>query len=395
MTGHGDDGLFGHQALQPSRRQFLKAATASAAAAGFAGCLGGGGGGQRPMDAEQIPPSDYADTVNVWNWYFTWRDWVTKEFNSETGVKTNTTSYSSASEFYSKFESGNHKIDNVGATTTWTKRSMDNDHIEPLPVDMMESWKAVPEYIKESTREYKSKDGDIYAMPQAVSIFPSLTYNEEVFDSPPESWSVLWDDEYAGNIFMWDAPTISCQIAAWHTGQDPFNPSDFDDIEEALKQQKPLLKTYWSEYNQARGMFVNEDVVVGPLLDGQTFMARFDNQAPINMTVPKEGTLFNVDDIIIPKGAPHPMASLYFVDWAMRPEQSRHMLTKMGYLPPVKQENLKEIYSKELESGEMTEEQLEFYQWPQEWKDRLIFGEPVEEEVRKKYDEIWTAVKAS
>jgi spermidine/putrescine transport system substrate-binding protein len=366
------------------------------ALASVSGCLGGGGGGaERPMDAEQIPPNNYGDTVNVWNWYFTWRDWVTNAFEEETDVTTNTTSYSSASEFYSKFESGSHKIDNVGATTTWTNRSMENDHIEPLPVEMMESWQSMPEYVKESTREYKAKDGDVYAIPQAVSIFPTLTYNEEVFDSPPESWSVLWDDEYAGNLFMWDAPTISCQIAAWHTGQDPFDPDDFKEIEEALKQQKDLLTTYWSEYNQARGMFVNEDVVAGPLLDGQTFIARFDDEAPINMTVPEEGTLFNVDDIVIPKGAPNPMASLYFVDWAMRPQQSRTMLTEMGYLPPVKQENLKEIYSKELESGDITETELEFYQWPQKWQDRLMFGKPVKEEVRQKYDEIWTSVKSS
>lgn len=349
----------------------------------------------RPMDAEQIPPNEFSDSVNVWNWYFTWRDWVTKEFEKEADVTTNTTSYSSANEFYSKFEAGNHKIDNVGATTTWTNRAMNNDHIEPLPVDMMKSWEAMPEFVKESTREYKSKDGDIYGIPQAVSIFPTLTYNEEVFESAPSSWSILWDDEYEGDIFMWDAPTISCQIAAWHTGQDPFDPSDFKDIEEALKQQKPLLNTYWSEYNQARGMFVNEDVVVGPLLDGQTFTARFDDEAPINMTVPEEGTLFNVDDIIIPKGAPNPMTSLYFVDWAMRPQQSRKMLTSMGYLPPVKQDNLKDIYSEELESGEITEKELEFYQWPEKWQDRLMFGKPLKDEVREKYDEIWTAVKSS
>ncbi|WP_135828448.1 ABC transporter substrate-binding protein [Halorussus halobius] len=381
-----------------NRRRFLKA-TGVTGLASTAGCLGVGGGddggASRPIEADSVPPSEYSDELNVWNWYFSWRDWAVENFQNEIDVTVNKPSYSSGAEVYSKFESGDHSIDNVGLTTDWTNRAMNNDHLEPLPVDEMDSWQAIPEYVKESTREYKSKDGDVYAMPQAVSIFPSLTYNTEVFDGAPESWSVLWDDAYEGQILMRDSATSSCSIAAWYTGQDPFDPDDFDEIEEVLEQQKPLVNTYWSGYNQARGMFTNEDAVVGPLLDGQTFLARFDNDAPINFTVPEEGTYFNVDDIVIPKGAPNPMTSLYFVDWAMQPAQSKQLLLTMGYLPPVQQENLGDIFSEELDAGDITEEELDFYRWPDEWDDRLVFGRPFDDEVRERYDEIWTAVKSS
>lgn len=387
-----DDG----ERAQSSRRQFITAA--SAAGLGLtAGCLGGGqsDSATKPINAESVPPKNYEQTVNVWNWYYSWRDWVVAEFQEETEISVNKGDYTSGSEFYAKLKSGNHKIDNVGSTVNWTNRAMKNGYLSPLPVDKMESWQQMPEYVKESTRKWKGQDGDIYAIPQAVSIYPTLTYNTDTFGSAPESWDVLWNDEYEGQIFMWDAPVLSGQIAAMYTGQDPFEPDDFDDIKEALIQQKPLLKTYWSSYNQARGMFVNEDVVVGPLLDGQTWLAKFQDGASIDMTVPKEGSFFNVDDIIIPKGAPHPMASLYFVDFAMQPENAKQLLLTMGYLPPIKQENIMDIYSQELESGKVTKEQLEFYQWPQEWEDRLKFGKPVSEEVRNKYSEIWTQVKAA
>lgn len=380
-----------------SRRRFLTAASAAGLTVAAAGCLGGGGGEikDQPINAASVPPKNYKKTVNVWNWYYSWRDEVVKEFENQTDISVNKGSYTSGSEFYAKFKSGNYKIDNVGSTVSWSNRAMKNDYLSAFPVDKMESWQKMPDFVHESTKKWTGQDGKIYSIPQALSIYPTLTYNTNTFSSAPESWDVLWDEQYKGKIFMWDAPVLSGQIAAMHTGQDPFNPDDFQAIQDALIKQKPLLKTYWSSYNQARGMFVNEDVVVGPLLDGQTWLAKFKNNAPIDYTVPKEGTFYNTDDIIIPKKAPHPMASLYFVDFAMQPKHSKKLLTTMGYLPPVKQDDLMSIYADELKSGKITKPELEFYQWPKAWKDRLMYGKPVDDNVRKQYSDVWTKVKAA
>lgn len=380
----------------PHRRSILKGAGAATVAA-LAGCMGDddSGDGFRPIELEEWPP-EHGDSLNVWNWYFDFRDWAAETFAEEYDIENmNTAGYSDPSEWYSQLEGGNGEIDSIGSSVDWTVRGMDNEYIEPLPVDIMPVWDEIPESLKEILDEYHTVDGDVYALPQALSVNPSLTYNTEVFESPPDSWGILWDDEFEDEVFMWDRSYYACQIAALYTGQDPFEPDDMDEIREVLIQQRDLNVTYWDEFNHARGMFINEDVVAGPLLDGQTFIAKFDDEAPIDYTVPEEGTLYGMNDFVLPTNAPNPRTALLFIDWIARPENIKHMMTEIGYRPPVDDDDLMDLYEDELADGTLTEEQIEFHIWPEEWNDRLYFERPLDDEVLQRFDEIWTEVKSA
>ena len=91
--------------------------------------------------------------------------------------------------------------------------------------------------------------------------------------------------------------------------------------------------------------------------------------------------MFTSDLFVIPKGAPNPMASLQFTNWASQPEPAAKLFETMGYMPAV------DI------SDQLSEEDREFTNWPDDWN--LVFSETLSEEVRSRYDEIWTAVKAA
>ena len=365
----------------PSRRAFLKATAATgAASAGLAGCLGGGGGDSDrvPMDVEEWPPEDLESNLNLWNWYDDWAEWAIDAFGEEFDVNVSNSGFSSPDQWYSKLQAGNEEMDNIAATTNWVERSIENDFLHELPVDIMPAWENITDRIKDAS-SYQ-QDGKTYAVPESLVLYP-LTYNTEYFDSAPESWGVLWDEEHKDKIVMWDNSTVSCQIAAMYTGQDPIEPDDFDEIEEVLKQQKPLLRTYWGDYQQGMSLFVNEDAVAGPLTMGRTYSARFGEGAPVHYTAPKEGAMFTSDLFVIPKGAPNPMASLQFTNWASKTKNAAKLFETMGYQPAV------DI------SSELSQEDKEFTNWPSDWN--LVFSETLSEEVRSKYDEIWTAVKAA
>lgn len=369
---------------------------AAAGAAGLAGCLGDDDELEyvRPIDVESMPPEEYEDSLTVWNWYFGYRDWATQQFEEEYDVDIATEGYSAASEWYSRLEAGEHQIDNVGSSPYWTNLAIEEGYAEPLPVDIMESWDPLPDIAKEYVEDTYQRDGDIYATVQTITQYPTLTYNEEHFDSPPDSWEILWEEDLADQVFMWDDAVISGAIGAWVTGQDPMDPDDFDEIQEVLEQQEPLNVTYWSDFNQARGMFLNEEVVVGPLLDGQTYTARFDDEAPVDFTVPQEGSWVATDDILIPTDCPNPRASLLFVDWMCRPENIKNMLFESGYRPPADGAMLDDLYEEELDAGEITQEEIDFLKWDVEYEDRLTFLGPLDDDVQDAYVELWTAVKS-
>lgn len=382
---------------QTTRRDVLSG-TAAAGAAAIAGCMGGGGDQDdfRPIDVEDISELEPDNGLNVWNWYYQYRDWTVENFSEENDISnTSSTGYTSATEWYSRFESGDHEIDHVGSTGIYSVRAIEDDYFEPLPVEQFTIWDRMPQYLKDVVDEHFSKDGERYVIPQSVTIYPSLTYNEDHFDSPPESWGVLWEEDLDGQICMWDQAEYPCQIAALYTGQDPFDPDDFDDIKGALEQQIDLNTTLWTEYNAARGLFINEDVVVGPLLDGQTYSARFDNDMPINYTVPEEGGIYQMDDFAIPQGAPNPRSATLFTEWATRPKNFKQMFLQSGYMPAVKKSEFEEIFAEELESGDITEEELDFFRWSDEWQDRLMYAQPLSDDVLESYDQIWSEVKAN
>ena len=364
-----------------NRRRFLEGAAAAGITASAAGCLGGGGGGgddRVPMDVTEWPPEDIGSQLNMWNWYDSWVEWASDAFEEEFDVSVSNTGYSSPDQWYSQLEADNSEIDNIAATTNWVERSIENDFLHELPVDVMPAWENITDRVKQASSF--QEDGSVYAVPEALVLYP-LTYNTGTFDSAPTSWGVLWDDAYEGQLCMWDNATVSCQIAAMYTEQDPIEPDDFDEIREVLVQQKPLLRTYWGDYQQGMSLFVNEDVVAGPLTMGRTYTARFGEGAPVDYTAPDEGAMYTSDLFVIPKGAPNPMASLQFTNWASKPENAVKLFETMGYMPAV------DI------SDHLSKEDAEFTNWPDEWK--LVFSATLSDEVRSKYDEIWTAVKAA
>jgi len=378
------------------RRKILKTSGA-ALATSMAGCLGGitGGGGSeefKPMDVQEFPVSDIEDTFNLWNWYDGFGNYAKEQFPKDhDGVNTvNVSGYSSPSQWFTKLQSGNHSIDNIGATGEYVGRGMEEDLLEPLPVESMPAWDQLPQSYKDDVNEYfTDDDGNAYCVPESTVVAPALGYNTEYFDEPPTSWEILWDESLEGQVTMWDRSYIAGTIAARVSGQDWRNPDDWDEIEELLTQQKPLNNTYWAEYQSGMQMFINEEVVAGPMTMGRLFTARFDHDAPIDYVIPEEGTSYSMDQFVIPKGAPHPRVSTQFLDWAARTENAVKLFTTMGYKPAVS--GLEE----ELKKNNVPQEHIDFISWTDDQRSRMDFQAPLDQDVREGYDEVWTKVKAA
>ncbi|PSQ13116.1 spermidine/putrescine ABC transporter substrate-binding protein [Halobacteriales archaeon QS_5_70_15] len=388
------------------RRTILRTSGLALASAPLAGCVGGIGGGsgggggsdlEEPMDLTEEDfddPTGYENTFNNWNWYDGFASYaqeqLPKDFEDLDTV--NVSGYASPTEWYSKIQAGNHDIDNIGGTANFTYRSIQNDLLQAVPLDRMPNVQEnVPDQYMSFVEEWFTDDeGNQYALPQSRGVNPALGYSQNVFDEPPSSWDVLWDDEYEGQIIIQDRPNVAVQIAARYTGQDWRDPDDFEDIKEALLQQKPLVKTYWTEYSSAMQQFINESAVVGTQTMGRLYSARFQNDAPhVNWTVPDEGSTFFADQFIIPTNAPHPIISAYYMNWAAAKGNAIKLFTTMGYLPAIGG------VDSQLEKEGVSQEKRDFVNWQQKGGERLDFLAPLDDEVRERYSEIWTEVKAA
>ncbi|MDS0261139.1 extracellular solute-binding protein [Haloarcula sp. S1CR25-12] len=369
------------------KRRELLGTSAAALIGGIAGC-GGGGSGANSLniaDIEEWPPAEYENEINVWNWYTGWRDVITERFMEEyPGVENaNLDSYNNPGQFYAQIQSS-HSIDSIGSTGEYTQRMMANDLAEPLPIDMMPNYENVADQYKEVTESTYADEGGVYGLPNVIVAMPVIAYRDDYFDSPPSSFDVFWDEDLAGNILMWDRDYILMQTAALYTGQDPHNPSDWDELREVLIQQKDLNEAYYQNHDTAQQLLASENAVVGATPTNSALQGHDTHDSAIRYTVPEEGTLFSIDQQVVPKGAPNPVAGAMFTDFSMSRE-SVEILWNESYAISSHADAFDIIADIEDDP-----ELAELARYDDDWE--LSERRPLSEEVRQRTSDLYTEV---
>ncbi len=272
--------------------------------------------------------SGSAGELVVYSWYQKWiKEQAIPAFEQETGIKvTYLGAYASNDEWWAKLQAG-ESWDVFIPSTSYVMRAMAADLLTPLDLTMIPNYRnLMSEY---QNLEYYVKDGKTYAVP-FDRVFYALAYRTDVFSEPPDSWAVTWDQSYAGQIALHDNAYSRIAYAALMIGDDPIQPTRWDEIRQKLLEQKPLVRKYWKDYQNGMELFVNKEAVVGQLTDGRVRMAQ-DLGAPVGWTVPKEGVLIFIDTFAIPKTAKNVENAHKFIDFLLRPDIQLLQLRSMRY----------------------------------------------------------------
>lgn len=379
-----------------SRRRFVTATGSLAALGAAAGCLGGdGGSGSSDGDSGSSDGGSGGDTAatdaaattdagsqygeitgpyRLRMWHERYGNAVVEEFAEEWGIQASNNGFSSPSAPYTQIQSGQYAGDTISFIHNWGQRAWENDLLQPVDTSRLSHLDNLDDRWQEMNSVGENEQ---WGIPYDVGIFP-LTYNTDEISDNPGSWDLLWDDAYEGRITMQDSAINSCQVAALYTGQDPLAPDDFDDIEEALMQQKPLVNTYWGTFERGMRLFVDGSVDVGQLTVGRTIQAAVDNDTNVDYTVPSEGAMTYFDEFCIPTNAENPGTAHAWIDDYL--EQGGPRFTEMERY----RSTVADLDSK------MPDELQGWYAWPDEWN--LVNQDLLSDEVRSNYEEIWTRV---
>lgn len=363
---------------EPTRRRFIKTTSSLAGGVALAGCLGGGeseGGGGGGGGDSGSQSSEITGPFRLRMWHEKYGNVRIKEFADEHGIKASNKGFSSPSDPYSKLQANQYAGDNISYLHNWGQRAWENDLLTPIDTSKLSNFDNLDDRWQTLN---KVGDNKQWGIPYDVGIFP-LTYNTDEFSEAPNSWEILWDNRYKDRITMQDAAIQSCQLAALYTGQNPLNPDDFKGIEEALLQQKPLVKAYWGTFERGMRLFVDGSVDVGQLTVGRTVQAAVEHDANVDYTVPTQGAMTYFDEFTIPKNAEHVGTSYAWIDDYLK--QGGPRFTELEKYRATST-NLNQ---------QMPEELKGWFKWPQDWD--LHTQDLLEDRVRKRYDEIWTRVK--
>ncbi|MCP0912920.1 MULTISPECIES: ABC transporter substrate-binding protein [Legionella] len=265
-------------------------------------------------------------TVNVYVWGGEIPKQVVREFELETGIKVNFSTYDSNETMYAKLKASRNNVYDVilpsgyyvermkklGMLTKLNHANIPNlINLEPMFVDS----------------DFDPKNQ--YSIPLtwgATGIF----YNKNWIKKAPKRWGEFWEKQFKRQLLLLDDAREVFSIALMSLGYSP-NDHDAEHIKaayEKLLQLTPNIKLFASESIQA--IMIDEDANAGSVWNGDAFKARLENNQ-IEFVYPEDGFVIWSDCLAIPRNPPHAEEAYQFINFLLKPEIAKQIALLEGH----------------------------------------------------------------
>ncbi len=259
--------------------------------------------------------------VNVYNWGEYISDGsegsmdTVAEFERLTGCKVNYTNFESNENMYSKIAGGGASYDVIVPSDYMIERLIDEDML--LEID----YKNIPnmKYIKDEFKNLFFDPEQKYSVCFNVGT-TILIYNKTLVDKAPDSWSVLWDEQYKGKVLMFNNPRDAFAIAQSVLGQDFNSVNEQDWVESAkfLAEQKDAVNPVYV-MDEIFNLMESGEYAFATYYAGD-FLLMAENNEDLGYCFPKEGVNYFYDAFCIPKCAQNKRAAEAFINFMHEPQ---------------------------------------------------------------------------
>lgn len=274
-------------------------------------------------------------SINVYNWGEYISDGsdgetlnVNSEFTKLTGIKVNYTTYATNEELYAKLKGGGAAYDVIIPSDYMVSRMIKEGMLEKLDKSNIPNMK----YTMDSFAHPNYDEGSDYSVPYTWGTV-GIIYDSTMLDGESMDWDILWNEDYAGNILMFDNPRDAFAIAELRLGYS-LNSEDPDELEACarlLKEQKPVIQAYvMDEIFDKMGA---GEALIAPYYAGDaiTLMDEFEELA---FAIPESGTNLFIDAMCIPKGCANKEAAEMYINFMCEPDIAYANTTFIGYSTP-------------------------------------------------------------
>ena len=254
----------------------------------------------------------------------------TAAFEAETGCAIKATYAGSSDEMFAKFRaSGGRNYDLISASGDITERLYQAGLVRPIDTRQLANYSAIFESFQ--TGQWNTFDGQPYGVTFAWG--PNvLIYNTEAVQPAPNSWEVLFDPQYAGQITLPDNPMTIADVALWLGKPDPYDltSADLAEVKAKLLELRPSIRKFWTTAGELANLFQSGEVVLAhawPLTYQQLAEADF----PVGSVSP-EGQLTGwTDSWMIAKRSPNPDAAYQWIDYILSGPGQKGVIETTGY----------------------------------------------------------------
>ena len=275
------------------------------------------------------------EVINVYNWGQYISDGtdgyidVNAEFTRRTGIKVNYSTYDSNETLYSKLKTGGASYDIIIPSDYMVGKLIEEGLVQKL------DYTNIPNYANIDS-EFKGRTFDPtndYSVPYAWGCV-GLIYNSKYVTEEVTGWDLLWDNDYAGKILMFDNSRDAFAIAQLLLGIDVNTTStqELDETAAKLSEQKPLVQIYVMD--QVFSQMETEEAWIAPYYAGDFLTMQAENE-DLAFCFPEEGFNLFIDSICIPTGAQNKTAAEQYINFLCDPEISGQNMEYLGYSTPI------------------------------------------------------------
>ena len=273
-------------------------------------------------------------TLNVYNWgeYISnGSDGsidVVDAFERLTGISVNYTTFDSNESMYAKLKSGAASYDVIIPSDYMVAKMIDEGMLLPLNFDNIPNFSDVDPELKNP--EYDPEN--LYTVPYTWGTL-GIIYNTTMVDQAPAAWADLWDEQYAGNILMFNNSRDAYAIAAFKEGKsvNPPTTDEVDEVMEQLKAQKPLVQAYVMD--EIFDKMIGGEAAVGVYYSGDA-ITMIDDNPDLAWVFPEEGSVLSVDCMCIPAASQNQEAAEMFINFMCEVDVGVANAEYIGYTTP-------------------------------------------------------------
>ncbi len=278
---------------------------------------------------------------------YNWADYIGRttvaDFERQTGIQVVYDTYDSDETLEAKLMAGDAGYDVVSTSTDFFGRQIRAGIYQPLERKLLPNWRNLDPRIL--AIEARDDPGNRYAMPYLRHV-NGFAYNVDLVharmpDAPTDSLDMIFKPEVIAHfadcgVSFLDSAEDVLQLALNYLHLDPNSrrPEDYRKAEQLLDGVRPYIRAFdSSEYMNglAQGEFCISMSWSGDYATARARARAAGVNVDLAFTIPKEGSNASYDALLIPAGAPHPLAAHAFLNYLLEPRAIAEVTNDIHY----------------------------------------------------------------
>lgn len=223
--------------------------------------------------------------------------------------------------------------------------------------------------------------GNKYSVPYMWGTM-GILYNKTMVTEPVDSWKILWDEKYAGQILMLNSERDMISITLRMLGYS-MNSKDDAQLQEAkaaLTKQKELVMAYCGD--EVKDKMIAGEGAMTIAWSGDAFFC-IEQNPDLAYAVPQEGSNLWFDSMVIPTTSAHKAEAEKFIDFMCRPDIAKMNAEYIGY--STANEAGRQLLDDDIKNDELRYPDLS------KLENMEVFA--YDKELSRKFADIWQQVK--